>query len=755
VAYHKRKLESFLNGVNMEEKIVFNLSPSSIGLYNESQLRFYCSYIKKLPADTRTIKIYGQSGTLVHECMERYFDGHSLEQQKEYFEEQWVEKKLDKVRGFNGKVLDKSVYWKAVQYANHRMDENYDIISSEELIVFPLVDNDKATINIKGYIDVVCKDKDGNVLILDYKTSSNTGDFSHQAIHYIYSYYRKHGVMPKKAIFEYVKIQKVTEYTFNMLEIKEYETKLKKLAEEIVDKGFDIDKYDLGQYDSAFNEHLKFCMDEANRRKNINDFKIDIKKGRFYLDIKIEEEPFDKLKKAIDIKYRYKVDGCEWSPRYQAGQWDGLKKFLKSDNSLPLGFLNDFKHVFKDFCKFYNITYELKIVDHRDMDVTFKTFNTKYKDTDIELRYYQDDAIKVCLKNKIGILYGGCGFGKTLTSAELIKQINQRTLFLINRNELINQTAEEFENYLGLEIGIMNEGNLVTHKQITIASVQTLNSILGGDDKAKKSKLITYLYNINVLIMDEAQFVSDVNSYGRIAKYCVNSEYRIGLSGSPWRNGNDTLELNALLGFPIYTKKTKDLEDEGYLVPTKCIFINNTLQTTENIENYQDAYKQYIYFNENRNNLIKDICDLSKDKKIIITTKLVDHAQVLCSRIDGAKLITGSVQGEERKNILKEFKESKNGVIVGTQQIMSTGINIPNCDIIINATANKSDILTVQTVGRVKRLAPNKTIGYFIDFCDNGSSYFQTASKYRQKVLEKFENEVIKVDNPEDIYTSE
>jgi len=703
-------------------------------------------------------------GNIVHECMEMFLKGKSEGEMKAFFDAQWEEKNLHRVRGLNGKVLDKNKYWFSVLHGMSLFDTKYEKEGAvaEEEFIFPLIDkvyevpNEKGimekiryVINIKGYADVQANLKGTNErALMDYKTSSAVDkgeNFKRQALHYLYSMYMKRKEYVKKAFFEYIKIRKSPDpYVFSLMDFRNYHEDLKNLADEIIKKGLDINNYSIGNVDGIFNPFKKACREERARRKKVDKFTIEIRNNKInFTEGIFEHKDFRKLKLAINNKYKYKVDGCEWSPRYQARQWDGFKRFLKN-NTLPLGFIGEFLKLFDDYVSYYKLKHKISVIDSRDKNVLFKSYSTQFKDSPIKLRYYQNDAIEACLDKKIGILYGGTGFGKSLTSAELIKKINMRTLIITNRNELIYQTAEVYREYMGVPIGVMTEGKLVTDKQIIVASIQTINSIVEGKDKIKAKQLKAYLYNVNVVITDEAQFVSSLNSFGNIDKYTCNAEYKIGLSGSPWRNGSDTLELNAVVGFPIYEKSTKELEKEGFLVPTKCLFYKNTLEipTNAEVEKYSDAYRNVIAFNKDRNKFVLDLINKNKDKKFMIITKLVEHSQELKELIENSEVITGSIAMKDRKDILGRFKEGNFNVLIGTQQILSTGLDIPSCDVMCNMTANKSDIMTVQSIGRVKRKAPGKLVSYFIDFNDESIKWFSSASKVRKKILKAFGNEI-------------
>ena len=78
--------------------------------------------------------------------------------------------------------------------------------------------------------------------------------------------------------------------------------------------------------------------------------------------------------------------------------------------------------------------------------------------------------------------------------------------------------------------------------------------------------------------------------------------------------------------------------------------------------------------------------------------------------------------------------------MVSMIQIMGTGVDIKDLNITINASANGSDVATIQLVGRGKRRALDKTVNLFIDFSDEG--LFQPHANKRIKVLKEYGNEV-------------
>lgn len=216
-----------------------------------------------------------------------------------------------------------------------------------------------------------------------------------------------------------------------------------------------------------------------------------------------------------------------------------------------------------------------------------------------------------------------------------------------------------------------------------------------------------------------------------------------------------TYEMNALVGFPICEYSTEWLTENGYLTSTKCYFIKNDLkfditnkddEFDNNINNdatYHSVYDEKITNNKERNNIVKEIVDINKDKKILILTKLIKHGENLNTLIEGSKLITSNTNKNDRKEDFNNYKLGGYNVLIGSSQIFSTGIDIPAIDIIINVGANKSDVQTIQSIGRCMRKTKNKDYAYYYDFMDEGSRYFTNSSKQRRQILQEFGHEII------------
>lgn len=722
--------------------VVFNLSASSLGSYLTSQLQFYYDYIKKSSPDTEVVEVYGLAGSLVHKMLEDFINDNiwNVEMQ---FATIWKEKGLDVKKGLNYQTLNYQQYLECVNIGIAKIQYTYKgIFISEEKFELQFIENDKGRINLKGFIDLVIKNQD-DITLIDFKTSSSIeeGGFDNQAKMYFLLYYKTYNIIPTKIIFEYLKLNKSREYKFTLDEIKEFEIYLKKLGEDILEKGEDIRKYELGEWDNIFNKHKIKCEKEKFKRENEQTISLTLKNNRVYFNGNLPNN----LKQMMVKKYSYEVKNANFTEQYQSGKWDGIKKMFKF-NSLPYGYINNIKNLIDDYNKYYKTQYVVNLFDTRNKDIVNKTYTTQFEDSGKILRDYQIDVVKKMIEAEVGIMYLGTGLGKTFTTAEIIKKLNKRTLFIVNTLELVEQTHFEFEDMLKIKCGKMSEGDLDIDKQVTIASIQTIYRILKRKDETSK-KLNTFLFNIGCCIWDECQNVGNSNYYNLVNSRIVNCKYIFGLSGSPFRNDGATLEMNAVVGFPVVNYSTKWGEENKWLCPTKCYFIRH--KGCNSGLDYNERYNEQITQNIERNEKIVKIVEKFKGKKILILVRIIEHGIILNEMIKGSFLINSKVDIKNRKEYMKVFKSGEGGVMIAGIKIAGAGLDLPDLDVLVIAAAHKSAIDSIQTIGRVKRKIEGKEFGYLIDFYDSGD--FSQASNERMTTLIGYGNCIDIINNIEDI----
>jgi len=727
----------------------FNLSPSSLNLYLDSEITFYFTYLLKPEPDTKEYTAYSLGGNAVHNSLEKYAHERNIKKTIEYFNKFWETNKISDLPALFNKKLQKEKYLTALKKGIKLINEKYDVISVEKRLQKKLIEYKGFKVDKKGFVDLIGilkKDlvinKKGSKVIVDWKTSNSVdqkGVFRKQALFYAHMIYCLTGEIINGAIFEYLKINTYQEYYFEKEEIIKFGDYLKKIVIEIINKSSSIKNFSIGNYDSPFNKYKGYCEKEITERNN-NTITIIIKNNRFF----IKNIPKD-LEQYINEYFSYKVDGYFFTEAYKKRLWDGKKRFYQK-NTLPLGFLNKFKEIINKYNDVKKKNFFIQEIDYRDEKIMKQTYNTVFQKNNVVLRPYQEEAIKKIIDKKIGIIQGTMSFGKTIMSAELIKKLNKKTLFVINRIELVRQTADVYEKFLGIKVGVMVEGNLSIDKQVTVASIKTIYAILNRNNEDTE-KIINYLNTLNIVIYDECNGVSDSKMYSALGKQLINVEYVVGLSATPFRRDNSTLEMNSLVGFPIYKKDSETLEKQKIILPVKIIFhkINNVIKEVNN-NSFFDAYRSLIVNNEVRNEKIVSLAKkyFFKNKKVIIVVNSIKHGEIINDKLKNSFFINGQTNNKLRKEKFDLFKKTNDFILISMVKIIGIGIDVPDLDVIINASGNQSPSDVIQIAGRTQRKHLDKKEGVYIDFLDV-NNYFNKFSKKRMNVLKTYFNKEIEV----------
>ena len=699
-------------------KIQFNLSPSAIGVYNQSQLLFYYTYIEKRKPDTSVIQCYGQAGQCVHYVLEEYAKDKSIDY-KQVFKDDWIKRRLNLLPSFKGVPLSESQYMLAVVRGVNIL-KKYNKFKAEEKIEFPYIDIDEALIKIKGIIDLQIFTDDGKLILCDWKTSSSVSDdFKTQLLHYAYLIYKKHNIIPSEFIVEYVKIGKTKRYCITKQDVVDYALALDKISAEIVSKGRNILKYELGDWNSPFNQYKMACIEERSRRENSDVIEI-VRDGA---GAKIKSIMAPLLNRTL-VKYNSYKDKNAHFIRIHS-RWDGIiKLYHPVKQTFPIGLKYRVEKIIKDYENFTKKSYKIKWVDTRKVLPAIKMPD---KLSGITLRDYQHEGAKEAMRNEIGILHMSTGVGKTITSAEIIRKTGLKTLFIVNRIELARQTKKVFKDALGLDVKDIKENDF-EQSDVVVATYQTIMAKL----KAKDKSIIKYLASIGLAIFDEAHTTA-CDSLLQISSCLTNAQKRIGLTGTAFRDDGHDMKMNSVVGDVIYEFK-KEALTSGVLAEVDITF--HKVENKKSLSReYHEEYKQYIVENDIRNEkIIKIATETFKGKQILILTKIIDHARYFTEKL-GAEIIIGESNKGYRKDTFKKFREGKVRILVGTLSIFQLGIDLPELDVVINCAANSSNVSSIQSLGRVLRRSDNKDRGYYIDFIDENTNFFLPASWKRVRAL--------------------
>lgn len=167
-----RKTNEELNKILKQEGCSRWWSWSKINCFHTSPYEYYLKYIKKVKED-RANSIYVTTGGLAHNILEKFYTNEiPYEKMLNEFEDGWMvavdiaDLKFDRTdEEKNTKIKDK-YYENLIHFFN-----NHTILSNKPIIeqfIKIKIDNNL----FQGYIDCAFKDNEGNIHIVDFKTSS-------------------------------------------------------------------------------------------------------------------------------------------------------------------------------------------------------------------------------------------------------------------------------------------------------------------------------------------------------------------------------------------------------------------------------------------------------------------------------------------------------------------------------------------------------------------------------------------------------
>jgi len=218
-------------------------------------------------------------------------------------------------------------------------------------------------------------------------------------------------------------------------------------------------------------------------------------------------------RRALVNKFKYSVPGAKYLPAVRLGRWDGKVAFYQLGGSTYINLLSEILPILD------SAGYEIELDDQRDYKFDYKfdpidenTFSHinwpkghPVEGQPIIFRDYQVDAVNGYLENRQSVQSLATGSGKTLMCAAMSQRCEQygRTLIIVPNRDLVKQTEEDYVN-LGLDVGVYFGGRKEYGKTHTIATWQSLNSMLKqSKDNEAEVDITDFIEGMVCIIVDE------------------------------------------------------------------------------------------------------------------------------------------------------------------------------------------------------------------------------------------------------------
>ena len=312
----------------------------------------------------------------------------------------------------------------------------------------------------------------------------------------------------------------------------------------------------------------------------------------------------------------------------------------------------------------------------------------------MQLRDYQTDTLNAVRKSyrdghKRPCIVAPCGYGKTVLAAQMAAGATakgNRVLFLVHRQELVDQTVKTFLA-AGVDMSLCN-----------IGMVQTVTRRIGQIPEPQ-------------LIITDENHHAKAASYRRIYDAYPNAKC-VGITATPQRlDGSGLADVNDDL---VVGAGAKWLIANSYLAP-----YDYYAPAVADLTGLKSSRGEYIVSDiEQRmikravfGDVIANYRKLAGDRQAICYCASIRHSEVMAQEFNAAGIPSAHIDGDtptaERAETIEQFRQGSIKILCNVD-LISEGFDVPDCACSILLRPTKSLTLHIQQSMRCMRYKDGK-----------------------------------------------
>ena len=337
-----------------------------------------------------------------------------------------------------------------------------------------------------------------------------------------------------------------------------------------------------------------------------------------------------------------------------------------------------------------------------------------------ELREYQKRAITelrtAIQQDGSAVLVCPTGSGKTKIAGEIARLATQkgnRVMFLVHRRELVRQVYRTLESDCsGLSIGIEAAG--FPSSPWSLLQIGMVQSIVRRKHFAA--------FEPSLVIVDECHHAR-ASSWEKVLERWPNAK-RLGLSATPQRldgRGLVTHFSSLVLGPSIQT-----LVNQGFLAPMRTLTLPSQFRRDSIRKDRHGELRQADVQEQVTEGVIADGVDsylrYATGRRAVFFAVHVEHskriAEGLCAKGVRAAHLDATDTTGRRDRIVSEWATGGLEVLTNVQ-LFDEGVDIPECDVVIDGSPTQSVTRYLQRAGRAMRPKADGGTALHLDTCGN------------------------------------
>lgn len=357
--------------------------------------------------------------------------------------------------------------------------------------------------------------------------------------------------------------------------------------------------------------------------------------------------------------------------------------------------------------------------------------------TQIEERFYQEDAITELLQYEEGFLKAPAGSGKTVMGLELAARVGQPALWLTHLDRLFKQVLDRIETFIPVAaergVGEIREGNIAISDFLTIGMVPSLI----------RMDLSKWRDFFGMVLVDEAHHVP-ANTFFEVVRQ-FKAYHLYGLTATDYRNDGLDPVMFRVIGNVRADVPYDTLVKAGQIIrPTIKLVSTDFYMPTEGITKnlYQKVVKKLVA-SKPRNRLIaRHVLKEAKENKvcIVISGRRI-HCRDLHRRISKewprTALAIGDIKKKDVDAAIEAMETGEVNVLVTTFEMLGEGFDLDKLDRLFFTVPFKAATRVEQGIGRLQRTAPGKDDAVVYEFVDERVSYCMYLYSRRLEVYDR------------------
>lgn len=305
----------------------------------------------------------------------------------------------------------------------------------------------------------------------------------------------------------------------------------------------------------------------------------------------------------------------------------------------------------------------------------------------MKLRPYQEAGVRVILNalrtGRTALCVAATGAGKTEMFIDLTRRAQCRTVILVGRDKLVEQTARRMRAVMDdVKVWSAGQGEKEVGK-VTVVSIHSADSLMIPD--------------LRLLIIDEAHNVNGGRYESFIKRHPVCKI--AGFTATPWRNAKPIWGDDKLFPIINYRVGLKKLIDEGYLCrPIVRAMPEGFDTSTLTVRDGEFVMGELSALTSDKGKILSQVKDaiprIQDRNKVVWTCTTIEHAEQVDAAIralgETSVLVHSKVRDIDHAMECFENGPFRHAVSV---MMLSEGIDIPSVDAIVLMRPTRSPTL--------------------------------------------------------------